>query len=182
MPEAFRVQKEIKRYPPTEHFICSQRLHAASRSCERTVATRTVLCDYAKRWGIETSFRDIEDVRFAMRMWAIRISKPERRDRMWLLSALAITLPTLLGAAGEHLGHERWLKADTAKHRTHSLFRQGLMLYQHTPAWPEHRLCPLLETFARMWMEQRMYPSVAEKISRTACSARDSWSFRPHVA
>ena len=124
---------------------------------ERTVATRTVLRDYAKRWGIETSFRDIEDMRFAMGMSAMRISKPERRDHMLLLSALAIALLTLLGAAGEHLGDDRWLMANTVKYRTHSLFRQGLMLSRHIPAWPEHRLRPLLETFARMWMEQRMY-------------------------
>ena len=76
---------------------------------------------------------------------------------MLLLSALAIALPTLLGAAGEHLGDDRWLMANTVKYRTHSLFRQGLMLSRHIPAWPEHRLRPLLETFARMWMEQRMY-------------------------
>ena len=129
---------------------------------ERTVGhPYNVLRFYAKRWGIETGFRDIEDMRFAMGMSARRISKPERRDRMWLLSALAIALPTLLGAAGERLGHDRWLKADTAKHRTHSLFRQGLMmLSRHIPVWPEHRLRPLLETFARMWMEQRMYRDI----------------------
>ena len=54
---------------------------------EHTVATRTVLRDYAKRWGIETSFRDIEDMRFAMGMSAMRIRQVKRRDRMLLLGA-----------------------------------------------------------------------------------------------
>ena len=66
---------------------------------------------------------------------------------MLLLSALAIALLTLLGAAGESLGYDRWLKVNTAKYRTHSLFRQGLMLYEHVPNWPEYRLRPLMEAF-----------------------------------
>ena len=34
------------------------------------------------------------------------------------------------------IGYDRWLKANTVKTRTHSLFRQGLMLYQHIPTGP----------------------------------------------
>ena len=33
-------------------------------SSERTVRTRTLIRYYEKRWGIETSFRDIKDMRF----------------------------------------------------------------------------------------------------------------------
>ena len=55
----------------------------------------------------------------------LRISDPQRRDRLLLLNAFAIVLLTLLGAAGESLGMDRHLKSNTAKHRTHSLFRQG---------------------------------------------------------
>ncbi len=122
---------------------------------ERTVAARTIIGYYAKRWGIETSFRDIKDLRFGMGLSATRVSQPERRDRLLLLSALAIALLSLLGAAGENLGYDRWLKANTVKRRTHSLFRQGLMLYDHIPNWPEERLRPLLEEFGEMLMEQQ---------------------------
>ena len=45
-----------------------------------------------------------------------------------LISALAIAVLSLLGATGERIGYDRWLKANTVKRRTHSLFRQGLML------------------------------------------------------
>ena len=74
----------------------------------------------------------------------------ERRDRLWLLSAFAIALLTLLGTAGETLGYDRDLRTSTTSRRTHSLFRQGCMLYQLIPTMPEHRLRPLIETFAKL--------------------------------
>jgi hypothetical protein len=122
-----------------------------------TARARTLIGYYAKRWGIETSFRDIKDLRFGMGLSTVRVSRPERRDRLLLLSALAIALLSMLGAAGEALGYDRWLKANTVKRRTHSLFRQGLMLYDHIPNWPEERLRPLLEKFAEMLAEQRLF-------------------------
>jgi len=60
--------------------------------------------------------------------WAWDRSTPARRDRLWLIAAFAVMLLTLLGAAGEVLGYDRFLKSNTAKRRTHSLFRQGCML------------------------------------------------------
>ena len=81
-------------------------------------------------------------------------------SRLLLISALAIAVLSLLGAAGERIGYDRWLKANTVKRRTHSLFRQGLMLYHHLPNWPEDRVRRLMETFGSMLMEQRVYREV----------------------
>ena len=108
---------------------------------------------YGKRWGIECGFRDTKDIRFGMGMGSIRVSTPARRDRLWLLNALAIALLTLLGAAGEALGYDRLLKSNTTKRRTHSLFRQGCMLYDLIPTIPDKRLQPLIEKFAAMLAE-----------------------------
>jgi Transposase DDE domain len=102
---------------------------------------------YAKRWTIEPGFRDTKDLRFGMGLGVLRIADPQRRDRLLLLNAFAITLLTLLGAAGESLGMDRHLKVNTAKHRTHSLFRQGCMLYDLIPNMPEARLAPLIARF-----------------------------------
>jgi DDE family transposase len=85
---------------------------------------KSLIALYAKRWAIECGFRDTKDLRFGMGMGSMRVSTPERRDRLWLLSAFAVALLTLLGAAGESLGYDRHLKSNTAKRRTHSLFRQ----------------------------------------------------------
>jgi hypothetical protein len=65
-----------------------------------------------------------------------RIQTPARRDRLWLLNAPAIASLTLLGAAGEALSNDRLLKSNT-KRRTHSLFRQGCMLYDLIPTMPD---------------------------------------------
>ena len=104
-------------------------------------------------WDIECGFRDTKDIRFGMGMGSIRVSTPARRDRLWLLNALAIALLTLLGAAGEALGYDRLLKSNTTKRRTHSLFRQGCMLYDLIPTMPDQRLLPLIEKFAVMLAE-----------------------------
>jgi len=48
----------------------------------------------------------------------------------------------------KHL-YPAWVTADLSntKRRTHSLFRQGCMLYELIPTMPEVRLLPLIERF-----------------------------------
>jgi len=116
----------------------------------RDATARDIVDHYAKRWTIEPSFRDAKDLRFGMGMSALRISDPQRRDRLLLLNALAVVLLNLLGAAGESLGLDRVLKSNTSKRRTHSLFRQGCLLYDLIPNMPEHRLRPLIAKYAEL--------------------------------
>ena len=82
-----------------------------------------------------------------MGLSSTRIGEPMRRDRLLLISAFATALLTLLGAVGESLGMDRLLKSNTSKTRTHSLFRQGCMLYDLIPNMPAHRLMPLMQKF-----------------------------------
>jgi hypothetical protein len=123
-------------------------------------SARTLIDYYAKRWGIEPSFRDTKDLRFGMGMSSVRLSNPERRDRLWLLNAFAVTLLTLLGAAGESLGYDRHLKSNTVKRRTHSLFNQGSMLYDCIPNMPAERLRPLMQAFGDMLLQQQTFSDV----------------------
>ena len=121
---------------------------------------RTILNTYAKRWGIECSFRDSKDPRFGMGMSQVRISSPERRDRLWLLNALAVALLTLLGAAGEALGFDKHLKASTTKRRVHSLFRQGCMHYMFIPTMREDRLRQLMKKFGQLLLQQPAFANI----------------------
>jgi hypothetical protein len=115
---------------------------------ERDATAATVINHYSKRWTIEPQFRDTKDLRFGIGLSSTRIGEPMRRDRLLLVSAFATALQTLLGTVGESLGMDRLLKSNTSKKRTHSLFRQGCMLYELIPNMPEHRLTPLMQKFA----------------------------------
>jgi hypothetical protein len=119
--------------------------------------TAQVVNDYAKRWTVEPTLRDIKDLAFGMGLSATRIGEPSRRDRLLLVNAFAIILLTLLGAAGESLGMDRHLKSNTSKKRTHSLFRQGGMLFELIPTMPEHRLRPLMTRFAEVIREDKSF-------------------------
>src|SRR4051794_34423340 len=124
-------------------------------------ATAAVLVNhYAKRWTIEPAFRDTKDLRFGMGLSSTRVGEPMRRDRLLLVSAFAMALLTMLGAVGESLGMDRLLKSNTSKTRTHSLFRQGCMLYELIPNMPEHRLAPLIAAFAKAVRQTTAFSSV----------------------
>lgn len=114
---------------------------------------------YGKRWGIETSFRDIKDYRFGMGMSDVRLSNPARRDRLFLFSALAIVLLTLLGKAGDSIGLERTIKVNTSKSRNYSFFRQGCIYYELLPTMKEKYAKPLLDKFAYYLKQHRLYTS-----------------------
>jgi len=128
---------------------------------EREAKAATLINHYSKRWTIEPQFRDTKDLRFGMGLTSTRIGEPTRRDRLLLVSAFATALLTLLGAVGESLGMDRLLKSNTSKRRTHSLFRQGCMLYELIPNMPEHRLTPLKEKFAKAVSRTGFFPTAA---------------------
>lgn len=115
---------------------------------------------YGRRFTIEENFRDTKDLRFGMGLSSCRISQPKRRDRILLLSAIGVTLLTLLGAAGENLGHDRLLKANTSKVRTHSLFNQGVYYYGAIPNMKEERLRELVTEFGRLLTEHAAFTSI----------------------
>jgi hypothetical protein len=68
-----------------------------------------------------------------------------------------MVLLSMLGAVGESLGMDRLLKSNTSKTRTHSLFRQGCMLYDLITNMPEQRLAPLMQAFAKAVSQTSMF-------------------------
>jgi len=125
---------------------------------DKEATAGTLVNHYAKRWTIEPQFRDTKDLQFGMGLSSTRIGEPMRRDRLLLISAFATALLTLLGAVGESLGMDRLLKSNTSKTRTHSLFRQGCMLYDLIPNMPEHRLAPLMQKFNEAVSNAGLFP------------------------
>ena len=108
---------------------------------------------YGKRFTTEENFRDTKDIKFGLGLSATHIGTPERRDRLLLLCAVSQALLTLLGAACERTGLDKRLKVNTAKKRTHSLFRQGLYWYAAIPNMPDDWLRPLMDAFTCILQE-----------------------------
>lgn len=103
---------------------------------------------YGLRFECEETFRDFKSPRFGFGLSESRVSRPDRRDRLFLLAALAHVMLVLLGRAGEHVGLDRTLKANTSKKRQHSLQRQGMMWFNLIPRMREEQLRRLLEGLA----------------------------------
>jgi len=115
---------------------------------------------YGRRWGIESSFRDIKSYRFGMGMADIHTKSSERRDRLFLISALAIALLTMLGMAGESVGLEKTIKANTVKRRTYSLFTQGSIYYDLLPGMKEKEANAMIVKFYELLAQQRVFKKI----------------------
>jgi hypothetical protein len=115
---------------------------------------------YGKRFTIEETFRDEKNLHFGMGLSATHIHDGARRDRLLLLAAIAHALLTLLGAASEEAGLDQYLKVNTVKRRTHSLYRQGLYWYDCIPTMREDWLRPLMTAFDRIVREQAVFREI----------------------
>lgn len=127
---------------------------ATSRSDLRAAG---VIKLYGRRFTIEETFRDQKDPRFGLGLSATHTKSCARRDRILLLAALAEALLTLLGAAGEAAGLDRWLKTNTSKKRQHSLFNQGLLWYGLLPGLKDDDARSLMQHFEHLVAEQKVF-------------------------
>ena len=104
--------------------------------------------------------RDAKDIRFGMGLSATHIRDAGRRDRLLLLAAIAHALLTLLGAASEATGMNRYLKVNTSKERTHSLFRQGAYWYGAIPNMRDDWLRDLMAAFDKLVSEHAVFRQI----------------------
>jgi hypothetical protein len=145
---------------PVDSVVCVQARgmkdpwHLAVRGA---ITGATAVKLYGRRFTIEETFRDTKDPRYGLGLSATHVRDPKRRDRLLLICAMAMTLLTLLGAAGESLGMDRMLKVNTVKTRTHSLFRQGCHYYAAIPAMKQELLEPLVQRFGEYVLRQSVY-------------------------
>ncbi len=149
---------------PVEHLVLAQKKGMKDPWClassREDMTGPEILVMYGKRWGTETVFRDIKDLQFGMGMKKVRTKSTDRRDKLFLISALAISMLVLLGAAGEAVGLERKIKANTVKTRSYSLWRQGCMYYLLLPGMKEHDATRLIEKFHELLKQHRVFRKV----------------------
>jgi len=143
---------------PVAAVVCTQAKGMKDAWCLATsrsdLPATAIVKLYGRRFTIEENFRDTKDLRFGMGLSSTHVRDPERRDRLLLLSAIASTLISLLGAAGERIGMDRMLKVNTAKKRTHSLLRQGMYYYGAIPNMREEELSRLVEAYGNLLREE----------------------------
>ena len=153
-----------KDFHPIEKFVCTKQKDMKDAwylvSNRKDLSGADIVKNYAKRWRIEPYFRDIKDQRFGMGLESTHISSPERRDRLFFISAIAIAILTLLGAAGESIGFDRKLKVNTVKTRTHSLLRQGLFYYKFLQKFTEDERTKILSAFNTLLEGQSYWKSL----------------------
>lgn len=119
-----------------------------------------IVQSYGKRFTIEETFRDLKNLRFGMGLSDTRISSPDRRDRILLVGAIAAALVTLLGAAGEAIGLDMLMKANTVKTRTHSLLNQGLFYFEWLATMSDERALLLLRKFDELIRGQATFREI----------------------
>lgn len=129
-------------------------------SSDDSVAGGVLVRLYSKRWGIEPQFRDTKDIHFGMGLSETKIGCPERRDRLLLISAISVIILTLLGAAGEQLGFDRYMKANTVKRRTHSLFRQGCYYYSRLIGMDKSEAKLFIEKFLEVLKDHKKFTDI----------------------
>ena len=123
---------------------------ATSRSSDSASALVRL---YGRRFTVEETFRDQKDLRFGRGLYATHIRSAARRDRLLMLLAIAQALLTLLGAASERSGLDAYLKVNTVKKRTHSLFRQGSYWYGCLPTMRDEWFERLITAFDEILAE-----------------------------
>ncbi len=94
-----------------------------------TISVKTIKKYYSKRWSTECSYRDEKNFYCGFGLYKSRIKSTVRRDRLLIIIALAIIILTFLGHISEKIKLDKYIKANTAKTRTHSLFNQGLFVF-----------------------------------------------------
>lgn len=110
---------------------------------------------YGRRFTVEETFRDVKNARLGLGLTQVSIVRNDRREALFLLAALAHTLLTLLGKAGQELGMERRLGATRPQQL--SLFRQGLMLFALIPTMRADRLRALVQKFGELLQEHVLF-------------------------
>lgn len=112
---------------------------------------------YGRRFTIEESFRDTKNLHFGLGLSATHIGRPQRRDRLLFLIAIAQALLTLLGAAAEKVGLDRVMRTNTSKRRQYSLFSQGSFWYSAIPTMRKERLELLMHAFGEIVAQHALF-------------------------
>ncbi len=92
---------------------------------------------YQRRMWIEAMFRDWKNRQWGMGLDAVRLSKADRHDRLFIVLALAYVFLCACGAFAEQTGLAQALKANTRRDRVMTLLRMGRQLLDRQRCRPK---------------------------------------------
>ena len=94
-------------------------------------ASAQVIVDiYSRRFDIEHAFKDLKDVYRGWQLGSIRVSTPERLERLLMVAAVAFLVMVLLGLLAESRGKHRGLQVNSTRDKRYlSLWRVGVLIY-----------------------------------------------------
>ena len=119
---------------PKEPWVIATSLPASEYSGAQVAAA------YTRRFNIEQNFRDHKSLRFGLQMRAVNIASPKRWDALLAVAAVAAWVFTNLGRHIETTKQHLSFRANTAKHRTHSLHFLGMHFVDKFREWSKLRL------------------------------------------
>ncbi len=147
-----------------ETFVCIKAPKMKQAWCivssDKELSGSAIVKWYAKRWGCEPQFRDSKDIHFGMGLSQTHIRSPEKRDRLLFIHGISTVLLTFLGAAGEKIGLDKYLKANTSKKRSLSLFNQGIIYFNRAPKMFNETLMKLLTAFGELIEEHKTLTNI----------------------
>lgn len=87
---------------------------------------RDIVALYGRRFTIEEFFRDSKNSRFGWSLGQYKLKdRPDRLDRLFLVVVATYFLVSIIGLHVEWKGLHQSFKANTSKHKTHSIFQLG---------------------------------------------------------
>lgn len=100
-----------------------------------SIASKLVIAAYGKRFRIEEMFRDEKDYRFGIFLGYVKVTKPERLERLLLIAAVYHLMAMMIGGLARRQGLDRSFRANTVRNKaTHSDFTLG-RYYLHRLTW-----------------------------------------------
>lgn len=124
-------------------------------SSDEKISGSGVVKWYAKRWGCEPQFRDMKDIYLGMGLSKTHIQSAKKRDRLLFIHAISVIILTFLGATCERIGLDKYLKINTSKKRTLSLFNQGAIIFNRIARMAKETLEKLLNSFYELMNEHK---------------------------
>lgn len=134
-PDLQNRPKKIKEKRITSDIVITHKRGCKKRwvlsTNNKKLSTDEIIKIYYKRMTIEETFKDEKNIRQGYGLKKMRLSSPDRYDKMLLIICYSYLLITLFGLYMERNNMHKKLMPNTVKYRSYSLFQVGHHYYKY---------------------------------------------------